>query len=253
MDFSRVLANPWARSVKERLRPTLRKLGVDVVAYDPSASALARRMRLLQGHGIDLVFDVGANAGQYAAALREAGFEGAIVSFEPLAEPFARLQQRAAGDRLWKCANVAVSDRSGTARFHVDGADGQCSSFLDMLPALEQALEPQHRHQSVREVETVTLDDIVARFAEQTSALFVKMDVQGYEARIFAGGTRSLDRITGFQLELSLAPLYDGETPLPDMITLLREKGFSLESIETGKVDARTGRLLQADCIFFRT
>jgi FkbM family methyltransferase len=253
MGFSRVLATPWVRAVKERLRPALRRLGVDVVAYDPSASALARRMRLFQHHGIDLVFDVGANAGQYAAALREAGFEGAIVSFEPLAEAFARLQDRAAGDRLWRCVNVAISDRSGRARFHVDDADGQCSSFLEMLPALKQALEPRNWHHSVREVEAVTLDDVVARFAKPATTLYVKMDVQGYEGRIFAGASRSLERIDGFQMELSLAPLYDGETLLPDMITLLGERGFSLESIEPGKADARTGRLLQADCIFFRT
>ncbi len=35
------------------------------------------------------------NAGQYPATLREAGLAGAIVSFEPLEEAFARFQERA--------------------------------------------------------------------------------------------------------------------------------------------------------------
>lgn len=252
MIFSRALANPWIRSLKERLRPAIRRLGVDVVAYDPGASVLARRMRLLRTHGIDLVFDIGANAGQYAAVLREAGFTGPIVSFEPLAEAFARLQQRAAGDSLWTCLNLAVSDEPGLARFHVDGADGQCSSFLEMVPTFERWLGPPHRHQSTREVEALTLDEAVVRYADPERTLFVKMDVQGFEGRILSATVKALDRIAGFQMELSLTPLYEGETPLVDMMASMRDKGYALESIEPGSTDAASGRLLQADCLFFR-
>jgi FkbM family methyltransferase len=253
LNLSRLLSNPLVRGVKERIRPGIRRLGVDVIAYDPSISAIARRMRLLRHHQIQVVFDIGANEGQYAASLREAGFEGLIVSFEPLAEVFVRLQLRASHDPRWKCLNLAVAHTSGTLRFNVDGSDGQCSSFLKMVPWFEKDLEPPHRHQSVRDVDAITLDEAIARFLPVASRLFVKMDVQGFEGRIIGAATSSLECVTGLQLELSLLPLYEGEVLLPDMASRLATRGFAFESIELGKTDAVSGRLLQADCLFFRS
>ena len=49
----------------------------------------------LRSLGVDVVLDVGANSGQYASRLREAGFDGRIASFEPLSGPFSRLQRSA--------------------------------------------------------------------------------------------------------------------------------------------------------------
>ena len=39
---------------------------------------------MLAAHNVNLVFDVGANTGQFAKAIRGDGFNGRIVSFEPL-------------------------------------------------------------------------------------------------------------------------------------------------------------------------
>ncbi len=249
---TRMLVNPLVRSMKEWIRPKLRSLGVDVIAFGPSTSVIARRIRLLRHHKIQLVLDIGANEGQYGAALREAGFEGLLISFEPLAEAFARLQKRASGDSRWSCVNLAIADTSGTMRFNVDGADGQCSSFLRMVRAFEQDLEVPHRHHSVRDVNTLTLDEAMVRFVPPEIRPFVKMDVQGFEGRIIAAATSSLERIAGFQLELSLLPLYEDEILLPEMASSLAEKGYAFESIEPGNTDLATGRLLQADCLFFR-
>lgn len=62
------------------LRNYLRKLicqrGFDVVRYYSVA-------RMLNQRGINLVFDVGANTGQYTTCLREHAYHGRIVFFEP--------------------------------------------------------------------------------------------------------------------------------------------------------------------------
>ena len=51
------------------------------------STAKRNARQLLRGFdafGIDLVFDVGANTGQFASEIRDSGFNGRIVSFEPL-------------------------------------------------------------------------------------------------------------------------------------------------------------------------
>jgi FkbM family methyltransferase len=248
----RALSQPLIGDFKRKVRPALRKLGIDVVIYDPRSNVLSRRAHLLQHHGVEAVLDIGANEGQYALSLREIGFEGPIVSFEPLPEPFARLRARASGDPKWTCVNMAVSDTSGTAQFLVDGADGQCSSFLEMLPDFEQSLAKPHRHRTRCEVAIVTLDEAIDRYVSSKESILVKLDVQGLEGRILSGASDAYDRTVGFQLELSLSPLYAGEIPLAEMVGRLATRGFRLESIEPGQADPQTGRLLQADCLFFR-
>ena len=60
-------------SVKQKVRTQLRKLGYDIARFDPESHPLARRGRLLRSLQIDVVLDVGANAGQYAQELRDLG------------------------------------------------------------------------------------------------------------------------------------------------------------------------------------
>src|SRR5215471_3218540 len=98
-------------NLKALIQRSARQLGYDVVYFD--------RMRLLKHFGINLVFDVGANIGQYGAEMRSLGYRGRIVSFEPLSREFEVLRKRAENDALWKVDNRALGDCEGTAEIHV--------------------------------------------------------------------------------------------------------------------------------------
>ena len=59
-------------------------------------------MSYFDAFGIDCVFDVGANVGQYGTRLRRLGYRRRIESFEPIPTAYKRLEETASSDRLWE-------------------------------------------------------------------------------------------------------------------------------------------------------
>jgi FkbM family methyltransferase len=230
-------------SLREWVRHKLRGAGFDVVPFP--------RMQMLARHGVTVLFDVGASEGLYAEDLRRLGYAGRIVSFEPRADAFARLARRAQGDPRWETVQLALGREATTSVIHLSGA-ADSSSLLDMLPR-HTDVAPGSRYVGEQTVEVRTLDEVFDAHVGPRDVAFLKMDVQGYERHVLDGAERSLERVVGLQLELSLAPLYDGETLSAEMIALLDAKGFSLVGLEPGLRHPRTGQLLQADGLFFRT
>ena len=207
-------------------------------------------MKLLDFHRIDVIIDVGANVGQYGRQLRDLGFKGRIVSFEPLPVAYAELSRRVGRDAAWQAFELAIGDHDGQAIMHV-AANSVSSSLLGMLPAHLDAA-PYSEFVGDIEVEMITLSEVIDRHVDTKDRLFVKVDAQGYESQILAGAAEGLDRIQGLQLELSIVPLYEGSATLGTLIAEAERLGFTLMSIEPGFSDQRSGRLLQADGVFFR-
>lgn len=237
------------RALRQRVRALLRNAGFDVVRFDPAAHPLARRARLLREARVDVVIDVGANAGQYGAELRGLGYEGDIVSFEPLADACADLERRAASDPRWRVVQGAWSEIDGTTTLHVAGNSFSSS----LLPMLDRHVESAPQSGFIRDelVPTVAARRTLLEHASGRRCL-LKLDVQGYEGRLLQAVADALDAVTGVQLEMSLVPLYDGETLMPGLIAQLAQHGFVLMGVEPGYTDSRTGQLLQLDGIFFR-
>jgi FkbM family methyltransferase len=229
----------------------LRKAGFEVARYRPTSSPVARRMHLLERNGIDLVLDVGANVGQYSTSLRECGYRGRIVSFEPLTSAFSQLQVSAKADPLWEAVNIGLGDRDERATINIAG-NSQSSSLLDMLPAhLKSA--PVSAYVGKEDITVSRLDSVFTKYHRPGDRTFLKLDAQGYERKILEGASVSMADILGIQLEMSIEPLYRNEMPYLEMLAYLVGIGFTLASIEPGFVDPVSGRMLQMDGIFFRS
>lgn len=237
--------------MKAQIKRLLRRQGWDLHRFGPTQSPDAQLDRVLRGFGIDLVLDIGASHGQYGELLRELGYRGRIVSFEPLASAHAGLTARAARDPHWTIApRGAIGAEDGEITINVAG-NSASSSVLPMLAAHSDAA-PVSRYIGQEQVALARLDTVAGAYVDGSSACFVKIDTQGFEAAVVAGGPATLAGAAAVQVELSLTPLYAGGTLYDQMLDLMRGHGFELWAMWPGFGREHDGRLLQMDAIFAR-
>ena len=237
---------------KNILQEIGRKFGLEIKLSSKNSREDLRLSAFLKDIGVDMVLDVGANRGQFAKKLFEAGYLDRIVSFEPI--PNAHELLRDAAERhgsSWSVApRVALSDRSGVAQFHVTAAD-TASSFFPIKKSFAASV-PQAQSAELIDVPTARLDDIVAEMGLQISNCFLKMDVQGAETLVMAGAPNVLSASKGLMAELSLAPLYEGQSSTRSLLDVVYEAGFEIWDVWPGYRDPRNYRLLQVDIICFK-
>lgn len=237
-----------ARWAAAHTRQILRRFGVEVVRY-PQHHLAHRRVALLQHYGIGVVFDVGANDGGYGKELREFGYRDRIVSFEPLTAAYEELDKITRRDPRWTSVNIALGEEDKRTQLNV-AANSYSSSFLPMR-AEHLSAAPYSAFLGTEDVEVARLDDVFERHVD-TATPFLKIDTQGFERQVLAGGERSLQAMRGVQLEMSLVPLYEGAWMFDEALQFLTTAGFELVSLEPGFAHPVSGRLLQVDGIFMR-
>ena len=209
-----------------------------------------RRRRIMKDRGINLVLDVGANSGQFAASLRDAGYHGRIVSFEPLSGAFADLERAAASDPLWSCINLALGEENCTAVINVS-ANSYSSSLLGVCD-WSLSVEPSISAVGREEVKVRRLDSFFDEISFPHETLLMKVDAQGFELPIVKGARGIIDRLELIQLEASFRPVYRDEPPIEDLISYMRKLDFRIVSIDPGWEDRSTHELLQVDLLFSR-
>ena len=208
-------------------------------------------VKLLKYYNINKIFDVGANTGQYAETLFNNGYNGKIVSFEPLTEAYNILLLKKNKYKQWKIVERCAIGEEDKEIFINVSKNLVSSSILPMLDShLKHAPDSQYIDKET--VPMFKLDTICPKYIENDDILFLKLDVQGYEKFVLMGSERLLSSLKGIQLECSLVPLYDGEMLFIETIKNIESKGFILCEIIPGISDTSSGRLLQADCIFFK-
>ena len=208
-----------------------------------------RRQLVLQRLGVDLVLDVGAADGGYGRQLREFGYTGDIVSFEPQASAFAALTAGSASDPRWTTRHKGLGSEPGEATINI-ASNSTSSSLLPMLDAHVEAA-PQVTYVGEETVTIARLDDETPDLLASHRAPFLKIDTQGFEREVLAGGPTTVEACVGLQLELSFVPLYGGGMLVHEAVTWAYDHGFHLAVVEQGYA-APTGEILQVDGVFVR-
>ncbi len=226
--------------------------GVLVRKYNPATSEELRRIKLFQHYQIDLVFDVGANVGQYAKGIMDAGYTNRIVSFEPLSDAYNQLKESSKRYSSWTIAQrCAIGAKKEEIEINIS-ANSVSSTLLNMLDThLDSA--PESKIIGKEKVDVWPLDEIAKEYLKPENNVFLKIDVQGFEQEVFKGAQQLIDRAKGVEMEISLVALYEGQKwLLPQVLEYMAEKGFQLRSIMPAFTDHKTGNVLQCNGIFFK-
>ncbi len=190
------------------------------------------------------IYDIGAHQGLWSEMCQTIYSPGRILLFEPQAdvrEKAMTRQPRQGGE--WQMLPVALGDKQITQRLHVT-RNAAASSLLapvetegSGMGALEAVAEKQ--------VEVMPLDQLAEERGLAKPDL-VKIDVQGFEGRVLAGGRNVLSQAERMVIEVSLHPLYAGQSLMPEVLQTLVSWGFELEDVhETFR--QWPGRLWQVD------
>jgi FkbM family methyltransferase len=237
-------------AVSNALRSLLRSTGREVVPYTPKNFRSLFLKRVLDEARIDLFLDVGANAGQTGHTLREIGYTGSIFSFEPLAQPFAKLQNACADDPDWRASNVALGTEEGENMMHVMEFDTSSSmlrpeaSFLDRLPGSSELQEEV--------IQVQTLEQVTRQQKLHDRSVYLKIDTQGSELDVLRGGEDILSGIDFVEAETSLVKLYEGQNLIHDVLAWMYDHGFRAINVFPHFMEDDTGFFSQADVVFTR-
>jgi len=243
----RLLTSTALRALKLPIQRGLRRVGYELAPINVGHSELVQG--LLARHAIDLLVDVGANQGQFAQEFRDQGYTGSMSSFEPMEAAFGLLQKVAASDPLWTVTKSALGDKAGEARLGV-AANSVSSSLLPITAAHVEAESASRT--TGHEIVTVTTLDAQLRDVKG-DALWLKLDVQGYEHQVLLGATETLGRTEVVQCEMSFRELYAGQTHYLDLLQFLDAAGFLPVSVVPGLTHPVTGEAMQCDLLYARS
>lgn len=240
------------KPVKQVIKSVLRNsLGIEVHRFVPEMSSTAQIVSSLKKFNIDLVFDVGANEGQFVSEIRSGGYTGHVVSFEPLSLAHNSLVKLSNRDEKWQVhTRCALGDRVGDVEINIAG-NSASSSLLPMLDSHLSAA-PHTAYVGKESVSLLTLDSVAQNYLAQSKNAFLKIDTQGFEWAVLDGAQNNLPHLRGVLLELSLIPLYEGQHLWQEVIERLEREGFILWALQPEFIDPYNGRTLQMNGIFFR-
>lgn len=214
-------------------RKAFRARGFDMIHYAPWKN-------LFETFHIDLILDVGANAGQTYDSFRWAGFDGPICSFEPNPEMFKQLKQKKG--ILWQRLEYALSSRSGQLKFYITDNDNACS--------LQAPLGNQFKIVKEIAVPAWRLDELWSKQGFSGNNVFLKVDAEGHDIEVIKGAKGIIDRIPLIMAEVSSLSRYEGEPPLHEFVNFMADLGFRVCRVDKNSLKRAAGIDTALDVVF---
>ncbi|MFI5660406.1 FkbM family methyltransferase [Streptomyces sp. NPDC051684] len=206
---------------------------------------------MLDYYGVNCVFDVGANVGQYGNRLRQFGYKGRIVSFEPVPRFLEKLQKHAANDPDWHIFPCGLGRSDERRPMYVEW-----NTMNSLLSPSDYGNAAYKRFTKGRteEIQVSRLDGLMDQALDGIAdpRPYLKMDTQGYDLEVFAGAGERVDDFVGLQSEVALLRLYEGSPRMQEALAEYEGRGFEVTGMYPVTREKSTGRVLEFDCVMMR-
>jgi len=247
-------ASRWTpASMKELVRRGATRVGCRIGKLPGVELLGAHLATLFDRLKINVVLDVGAHVGQYARFVRNIGYQGHIVSFEPVRANFAVLEQRCASDDKWTARRVALGNEAGTVPINVTNV----TQFSSFLPRSGYSREEFGNLSEVVRTEMVDMRRLDSVLEEGVGGvkdprIFLKLDTQGFDLKVLDGVGAHAEQIVALQSEIAVKPIYDGMTGYMEAIASMNDRGYELTGLFPVLRD-RDLRIVEFDCVMIRS
>lgn len=203
-------------------------------------------------NGIDVVIDVGANHGQFAQKLLNMGFQGTILSFEPMPSTFQSLERAASNHKNWHCFQLALGEEDTTSVIHGHQED-VFTSLLKPSDFGKERFKTLNTSEdvpiSVRRLDNVLEELVSSGVIQRDFRAFLKVDTQGYDLNVIRGSTAYMSQILMLQTEASIKPIYDGAPSYIDTFQHIQALGFNPTSFDILSREKSSGNIIEFDIL----
>jgi FkbM family methyltransferase len=204
-------------------------LGYRIVPRERDAMTMLRVLRALP---VRTVIDVGANNGRTCSewlAVYPDAHVHAIEALDRYQPELAAIATAGAGRMtVWQ---YAASDEEREVVF-LEHEDHPSSSSLLKSTELSHSLLPFTRREREVRVQAIPLALLFERNGiDPAPGIFLKLDVQGAEAKVLRGCGDLLGKTMAVLAEVNLTPLYQGQATLPEICAILEPAGLRFAGV----------------------
>jgi FkbM family methyltransferase len=235
-------------------RALLKRVGYDLVnisrAREDAEKRESERWTWLRNANVGTVLDIGANVGGFSQWAAQTLPGTLLYSFEPIERCYIELVKTMSNYPGFRAFNVGLSDVSGEVDFYV--SEFSPSSSLLPMANLHRALFPHTSKVLTHKVEVVRLDEVASQIVMR-GKVFIKVDVQGAEAKVIDGGSVFFGRSDIVMIEVSYDALYCGQPLFAGIYSRLTGMGYQYMGNVAQFNGPVSGLPIYADALFIKT
>lgn len=207
----------------------------------------------IKSKGINTVIDIGANKGQFSKLILKAFPNAIIYAFEPLPSAFNELNSwsKSLKSNQVITYNMAIGEKEGLVEMNFHSKFSPSSSILNTTIFNEEMYTMTQQQEKVH-VQLNTLDKALEdKMNDLLEPVLIKIDVQGYEDRVLAGGEKVFSKAIGVILEVCLDSLYAEQAKFEHIVQVMSGFGFRYAG-NLEQIYANDGHVVFFDAVFIK-